>query len=929
MADNKVYLKRSGSTWPLHKNGGTGTLTNIDSQINSTLAKKIRSAQTVPVPRTTRIQGGKNTQKVVNKNFTLNYSNLKPNTKYKIFGTGTQIVQQGTLQSKSPKAYLQFAEEETAAFQPFGNSRKYNTHESSTWSYFVADNKGRLSIKIVPERLDIINSTCRSRSAYSNGCKSSTPAKTKFQQYAIVEFGKVVTDENNNSQIPIETKTTKVPNLIVCPPAPTPNSSKNQNRNSNKKVIEKAVPGFLQTFYVDQNVLEGSKTIDITDLTLFFRRKPEKDTQFDDVVVYLLDTDDQGNPDLESKYQNSIVSLPRTTVQSSSDATVGTTFNFDAPIRLEGNKYYAFGVEFHNKDYLLWSSKTGNALVGTSQASPGSSRDHKGDLYEITNVNKDSVVTNEDFVSKPIFDEDLKFEIHAAEYIVEDITFNFVNEDFEFIKIDVFSGDVLFSAGDLIYQETANSTGTITINAGEEKLVGTGTTFTGLTEGDRILLIDSSNNDITEIGVVDNVENDTILYFEEPVTKTISGNYSNPPTGFVYQYIHNNRELILHESDATSASYFQANGVLKSTRYNTTGTISSVNDFPVSFFNASFESDIPTNFNLVTKHNLSYDDNGTFRTSNSTNYEDFTSFEEPNYLTKYDALIMSRSNEVLNSSFLYNQDKSLHLEMTFDYQPEVSTTFESPEIDIDDFVVLVSRFFINDDENDPATRHISNVMTIGKEKLAEDVRAIYNAYRPVGTELKSYAKIKNPSDPDDFETKAWTELSLIEEAQFSKIEDRYDLVEMEFSFPDVPESNTTLNGVVDTETLNANNVVTGTGTSFTSELVAGDVIKIYSPLFDTNFGVFSVESVDSDTQITLSQRVTNNGIIDTGLKIDTLKNPYGAFLNPDNKNIVRYFDQTGSYYDGYYTLSVKTELFSDKTRIVPRVDDYRVIAISA
>lgn len=908
----------------------------VTSGPESTLAAKIAASTRVPVPNITK-KAKIGTQEVLNKDFTLNFSNLKPNTKYKIFGIRTES------QSESIKHTVirtsTTAEEETAAFQPVGNSRTYNTHQSGTWSYFVADPSGRLSIKIIPSRLDFIKrSTCAGQ-GYAV-CKSSTPARNKFKEYAIVEFGQVVSQPSNTptqinsgtgqKTIPTNVPKVQIPNITVAGPAPTPNSGKNaQTRNSNKKVVQKAVPGYLQTFYIDPNILEGSKTIDITDITLFFRRKPEKDTQFDDVVVYLLDTDEQGNPDLESKYQNSITSLPRTNVQTSSDATVGTTFSFDAPIRLEGNRYYAFGVEFHNKDYLLWSSKTGYALVGTSQASPGSSREHKGDLYEITNVNKDNVVTNQDFVSKPIYDEDLKFEIHAASYIIEDVTFNFVNEDFEFLVVENFSGTTLFSAGDLIYQETANSSGTIAITAGQDKLVGTSTTFTGLTEGDRILLIDSSNSEIREIATIDNVESDTILYFEEPVTQTISGNYANPPTGFVYEYIHNNRELILHESDATSASYFQTGGVLKSTRFDATGSIASVKDFPVSFFNASFQSDIPTNFKIVTKHNLSYGDNGTFKTSNNTTYEDYTSFSEPNYLTKYDALIMSRSNEVLNSSYLYNQDKSLHMQMTFDYQIDATTTFESPEIDIDDFTVMVSRFFIGNDPDNALTKHFSNVMTLGKDKLAEDVRVIYNAYRPSGTELKCYAKIKNDSDPDDFESKAWTPLLFVEEPQFSKIEDRYDLVEIEYTFPDVPESNTTLSGVVDTETLNANNVVTGTGTTFTSDLVAGDIIKIYSPLFDTNYGIFSVESVDSDTQITLSQQVTNNGIIDTGLKIDTLKYPYAAFLNPDNKNIVRYFDQTGAYYDGYYSISVKTELFSNSTRIVPRVDDYRVIAVSA
>ena len=62
---------------------------------------------------------------------------------------------------------------------------------------------------------------------------------------------------------------------------------------------------------------------------------------------------------------------------------------------------------------------------------------------------------------------------------------------------------------------------------------GTGTSFTGLTEGERILLIDSGNTDIKEIVTVDSVENDTRIRLVEASTKSITGNYSNPPTAFV------------------------------------------------------------------------------------------------------------------------------------------------------------------------------------------------------------------------------------------------------------------------------------------------------------------------------------------------------------------------------------------------------------
>ena len=59
-----------------------------------------------------------------------------------------------------------------------------------------------------------------------------------------------------------------------------------------------------------------------------------------------------------------------------------------------------------------------------------------------------------------------------------------------------------------------------------------------------------------------------------------------------------------------------------------------------------------------------------------------------------------------------------------------------------------------------------------------------------------------------------------------------------------------------------------------------------------------------------------------------------AFVNTDNSNIVRYYTDGGSFYDGYNTYSIKivlavTEPPSSRAHIVPRVRDMRAIAVQA
>ena len=297
------------------------------------------------------------------------------------------------------------------------------------------------------------------------------------------------------------------------------------------------------------------------------------------------------------------------------------------------------------------------------------------------------------------------------------------------------------------------------------------------------------------------------------------------------------------------------------------------------------------------------------------------------------------------------------------------------------------------DYGNALTKHISKKLTFTPGQEAEDIRVIYNAYQPPGTKVSCYAKIINENDSGEWSEKQWTKLELTSGANtFSDTDDLEDNIELEFGFPDYPASLTTVTGTVDataatdvitgsgtifqttvtvngdqsaslTLTLNdASDVekgarISGTGilanttvtqiqgnvvtldkqhqgvlnaaTLNVDNIFDGEIIKIYNSLFPENYGIFSVESVDSATQITLSEAVSNVGIQEEGLKIDKLVAPYSAFNNKDNLNIVRYFDEAGSSYDKYITVAIKTVLLSSNTQITPSVEDYRVIGVSA
>jgi hypothetical protein len=81
--------------------------------------------------------------------------------------------------------------------------------------------------------------------------------------------------------------------------------------------------------------------------------------------------------------------------------------------------------------------------------------------------------------------------------------------------------------------------------------------------------------------------------------------------------------------------------------------------------------------------------------------------------------------------------------------------------------------------------------------------------------------------------------------------------------------------------------------------------------------------------MTLNESITNTNIFGSGFKIDTVTTPQTGYLNPLNLNIVRYFGGDGDVFDGYSSVAIKTVLLSDDDLIVPAVDDYRVISVSA
>jgi hypothetical protein len=124
-------------------------------------------------------------------------------------------------------------------------------------------------------------------------------------------------------------------------------------------VIERIQP-IAQTFSVT-----NTSGIYITKVGLFFSAKAADDDY--PVQLHIRPTLN-GVPDIDVILENSVVFKGASEVSVSADASLETTFTFEEPVFLEGNKDYAIVVQSNAlaDSYQLYTSKLGNFVLGST-----------------------------------------------------------------------------------------------------------------------------------------------------------------------------------------------------------------------------------------------------------------------------------------------------------------------------------------------------------------------------------------------------------------------------------------------------------------------------------------------------------------------------------------------------------------------------------
>ena len=188
------------------------------------------------------------------------------------------------------------------------------------------------------------------------------------------------------------------------------------------------VYNLAQSFFVDAETVKGAARVGISTIELFFKQKPNTVTNKSGIVdpgvsVIICAVDADKKPIIEQIVSGTyfFARAEYADIMTSANASVGTKFKFDIPILVETNREYAFLVKFDgNEDFILWTSKQGDTLVGTNQISPGPSGKYVGNYYTkyVIGANTASAnAPNPDW--KFLSDTDLKFKVYAARYAVE------------------------------------------------------------------------------------------------------------------------------------------------------------------------------------------------------------------------------------------------------------------------------------------------------------------------------------------------------------------------------------------------------------------------------------------------------------------------------------------------------------------------------
>lgn len=624
-------------------------------------------------------------------------------------------------------------------------------------------------------------------------------------------------------------------------------------------------------------------------------------------------------------------------VNVSTNGTTATRIDFDSPVGVEAGKEYAIVIlpDGNSPNYSVFTSKAGEQDL-LNQAKQVNNDWGTGTMFLSTN--------NRTWTE--YLDEDMKFQVHGCFFGTNKSKVRLKNRPYEFLTLK--SGTEItgnFVAGAEVFKgpsdlTTIHKAGTLAYSTDSSTITGTGTNFTtDYAAGNRIVLqkkASGAGSYTFDIVTVDTVSSATSMTIKEqpghtatvgkgmltpsgifsyldPITKTSQIEFSTAASGFVFA---NNDILYQAGNYETSNSELEiVAGVVPNFQ------IGEVVDTNISSYQAVIGRSVPEGTTVVTKLKAAKISDNSYSTLAEVKLNDTNMNDEP-------IKVMSRSNEIQNNS----GNPSVILEHTLSTQ----SLAVSPTIDFQDQGLNIYENSLNNsDANEWKTyqgsalsKYVSRTVTLAKDLDAEDLKVFVNAYSPVGTEIKVYAKLINESDTTTSDNAYWSELDCTaNKDNRSSSVDRSDLIEYTYELKDAPEAVTQTGQMICTD---GSASVTGAGTDFATEYNDGDKVLIVNLDDKLDYQINTVEGEPSSaTAMTFAEPMKFNNVGAIHKKLSD-QGKVTAFRDPKATVPYQatYFNDAGEKFVGYKRMSIKIVILSDDNTKSPAVQDYRAIALS-
>jgi len=494
-----------------------------------------------------------------------------------------------------------------------------------------------------------------------------------------------------------------------------------------------------QTFFIKKGMGRGSNSVYLSEVDVFFKRVA---TEKNGITLQVREV-------INGYPTNQIVPFSKVhklhtelTSATSDDASVATTFAFDAPIRLDVEKEYAIVLQPDASDpnYLVFTSKVGgiDLTPGTTQGTAIVQDWGDGVLFTSTNNSAWSSYQ----------DEDMKFTLRRANFSASTGSVTLTNNDDEFLTVNNITG--AFNVGEKIYQEdpvyvaTPPSNG-VNVTQNSNVVTSGGDLNTIYSDGDFIKISNGSDIGIYKIASVDSAVQLTLT--SPWGFASVNGTDHLPVTVGVLSYLDKRNAATMHltESSATSTRPFQVGQTIKGLDSTKTADITSIDNINISYFQP-FISQINDSVSSTTFE-------GTFVSPDNVNitYDLPLQFNDNNHYNQKGVILYSKSNDP-------SRTKSFDLIVNMENNSNVTS---SPFVDIEVSKLLAYQYTLSNTAAD-SSAFVSKTVELASDLDAEDINVIVTGYRPTGTDIKVYIRAQSPFDSAGFETVPWTELELFE-----------------------------------------------------------------------------------------------------------------------------------------------------------------------